>query len=42
MGPFDRLLAAIRDPFATRQHHPRLAAAAPDAFTRCYQTFCGT
>lgn len=42
LGPFERLLAAVRRPF---EESPELAAygePAPAAVTACYQTFCGT
>jgi serine/tyrosine/threonine adenylyltransferase len=41
LGPFERLLAAVREPFSERQGLERFAAPAPDDFGN-YQTFCGT
>ncbi|MBA2964028.1 MULTISPECIES: protein adenylyltransferase SelO [Ramlibacter] len=40
--PFERLLAALRDPYAERPEHAFYAEPAPAAVTACYQTFCGT
>ena len=40
-GPFERLVAAVRDPFAADGFED-LASPAPAAFTQGYQTFCGT
>ena len=42
MAPFNRLLAAVRDPFTENPEHAVLAQPAPAAVTACYQTFCGT
>ncbi len=40
--PLERLLQALRDPWASRPHHDRLIQAAPPEVTAAYQTFCGT
>jgi uncharacterized protein YdiU (UPF0061 family) len=42
MGPFEKLLAALRDPWTERPEHAAYAEPAPAAVTACYQTFCGT
>jgi uncharacterized protein YdiU (UPF0061 family) len=42
LGPFERLLAAVCDPYAERPEHLPYAEPAPAAVTACYQTFCGT
>lgn len=43
MAPFERLLAAVRQPFAdTGADQARFAEPAPASVTACYQTFCGT
>lgn len=43
LGPFHRLLTALRQPFALPQADQRdLLGPADDAFTRNFQTFCGT
>jgi uncharacterized protein YdiU (UPF0061 family) len=42
LGPFERLLAALRRPFEERPEDAAYAEPAPAAVTACYQTFCGT
>jgi uncharacterized protein YdiU (UPF0061 family) len=42
LGPFERLLAALRDPYEEKPAHAGYAEPAPAAVTACYQTFCGT
>jgi uncharacterized protein YdiU (UPF0061 family) len=42
LGPFDRLLAALRDPWRELPEHAAYAEPAPAAVTACYRTFCGT
>jgi uncharacterized protein YdiU (UPF0061 family) len=42
LGPFERLLAAVRDPYSDRAEQRLYAEPAPAAVTACYQTFCGT
>ncbi|MCD6078507.1 MAG: hypothetical protein K0R89_2445, partial [Ramlibacter sp.] len=42
LGPFDRLLAALRRPFDEVPEHAPYAVPAPAAVTAGYQTFCGT
>lgn len=42
LGPFDRLLAALRDPFEERPAFAAYAQPAPAAVTASYRTFCGT
>ena len=42
LGPFERLLAAVTDPFVLHPGDERLAEPAPEAFTATFQTFCGT
>lgn len=42
MAPFERLLAALREPYAEKPEHAAYAEPAPAAVTACYQTFCGT
>lgn len=42
MAPFDRLLAALRQPYDETPEHAAYAEPAPAAVTACYQTFCGT
>ncbi len=42
LGPFDRLLAALRRPFEERAEDAAYAEPAPAAVTAGYQTFCGT
>ena len=41
-APFERLLAALRNPFEEEPAHAAYAEPAPAAVTACYQTFCGT
>jgi uncharacterized protein YdiU (UPF0061 family) len=42
LGPFERLLSALRDPYEERPEHAAYAEPAPAAITACYRTFCGT
>ena len=42
LGPFERLLAALRRPFEERPEDAVYAEPAPAAVTACYRTFCGT
>ena len=42
MAPFERLLAALRQPFAALPAHAAYAEPAPAAVTACYKTYCGT
>ena len=42
MRPFERLLAALRDPFVETPENAPFQAPAPAEATACYQTFCGT
>jgi serine/tyrosine/threonine adenylyltransferase len=42
LGPFERLLAALRDPYEEHPERAVYAQPAPAALTACYQTFCGT
>jgi uncharacterized protein YdiU (UPF0061 family) len=42
LGPFERLLQALRRPFDEHPEDARFAEPAPAAVTACYRTFCGT
>ena len=42
LGPFERLLDALRQPYEATAAHARYAEPAPAAVTAGYQTFCGT
>jgi uncharacterized protein YdiU (UPF0061 family) len=42
LAPFERLLAAVRQPFAEGGDQAYYAEPAPAAVTAGYQTFCGT
>ena len=42
LGPFERLLAALRDPYDEKPENATYAEPAPTEVTACYQTFCGT
>ncbi len=42
LGPFERLLAALRSPYDEVPGNARYAEAAPADVTARYQTFCGT
>lgn len=42
LAPFAAMLAALRDPWTERPAASRYAEPAPAAFSRGYQTFCGT
>ena len=42
LGPFDRLLEAVRNPYDETARNAPYAEPAPAEVTACYQTFCGT
>jgi uncharacterized protein YdiU (UPF0061 family) len=42
LAPFERLLAALTDPYADHPHRADLATPAPPGFTERFVTFCGT
>jgi uncharacterized protein YdiU (UPF0061 family) len=42
LRPFERLLAALREPFDERPEHALFAEPAPAEAQAGYQTFCGT
>jgi protein adenylyltransferase len=42
LGPFDRLLEALRHPYDESAVNARYAEPAPLEVTACYRTFCGT
>jgi uncharacterized protein YdiU (UPF0061 family) len=42
LGPFERLLAALRSPYDDTAQHADYAEPAAAAVTACYRTFCGT
>ncbi len=42
IAPFDRLLAALRQPYDAAGDRTPYAEPAPAAVTACYRTFCGT
>jgi uncharacterized protein YdiU (UPF0061 family) len=42
LGPFERLLTAVRHPYDESPDAASLAEPAPAEVTACYQTFCGT
>jgi len=42
LGPFERLLAALRRPYDEIADHAPYAEPAPVEVTACYRTFCGT
>ena len=42
LGPFDRLLEALRHPYDETADNARYAEPAPADVTACYRTFCGT
>ena len=42
LGPFDRLLEALRHPYDETAGNARYAEPAPADVTACYRTFCGT
>jgi uncharacterized protein YdiU (UPF0061 family) len=42
LGPFQRLLAAVRQPYVESAERAAYAEPAPAAVTACYRTFCGT
>ncbi len=42
LGPFERLLGALRQPYLETAANAVYAEPAPAAVTACYRTFCGT
>jgi uncharacterized protein YdiU (UPF0061 family) len=42
LAPFERLLAAVGDPFVEHERYADLAEPAPEGFTEGYRTYCGT
>jgi uncharacterized protein YdiU (UPF0061 family) len=42
LGPFERLLAALQEPYEETPENAPYAQPAPAAVTACYRTFCGT
>ena len=42
LAPFERLLAAVRQPYVESAENALFAKPAPAAVTACYRTFCGT
>jgi len=42
LGPFERLLDALKSPYDESPQHAYYAEPAPAAVTACYRTFCGT
>ncbi len=42
LKPFERLLAALQQPYTENPHFSGFAEPAPGSFTASYQTFCGT
>jgi uncharacterized protein YdiU (UPF0061 family) len=42
LAPFERLLDALRQPYAEAPERAQYAAPAPADVTACYRTFCGT
>lgn len=42
LAPLEALLEAVSQPFEAQSGRERYAEPAPEAFTSCYQTFCGT
>jgi uncharacterized protein YdiU (UPF0061 family) len=42
LGPFERLLTALKRPYDEAAEHARYAEAAPAEVTATYRTFCGT
>ncbi|RZI86169.1 MAG: YdiU family protein [Rubrivivax sp.] len=42
LAPFNRLLAALRDPWQETADNAVYGEPAPSSVTACYQTFCGT
>ena len=42
LEPFERLLAAVREPYVESPDRAAYAEPAPAAVTACYRTFCGT
>jgi uncharacterized protein YdiU (UPF0061 family) len=42
LGPLNRMLEALRNPFEETPENARYAEPAPTEVTACYRTFCGT
>jgi uncharacterized protein YdiU (UPF0061 family) len=42
LAPFERLLAAVREPYVEAPEQAPYAESAPPAVTAAYRTFCGT
>ena len=42
LGPFERLLSALRDPYHERAENAHYGEPAPADITAGYRTFCGT
>jgi serine/tyrosine/threonine adenylyltransferase len=42
LGPFERLLQAVQQPYDERPAHAEFSVPAPAEVTACYRTFCGT
>jgi uncharacterized protein YdiU (UPF0061 family) len=42
LGPFEDLVAVLREPFVERPGLERYAEPAPERFAASYVTFCGT
>jgi uncharacterized protein YdiU (UPF0061 family) len=42
LSPFERLLAAVRQPYVESDEQAAFAEPAPPGVTACYRTFCGT
>jgi uncharacterized protein YdiU (UPF0061 family) len=42
LGPFERLLEALRQPYDDVRERADYAEPAPAHVTECYRTFCGT
>jgi uncharacterized protein YdiU (UPF0061 family) len=42
LEPFQRLLEVVTRPFSREDRHQEYAEPAPEPFTACYRTFCGT
>jgi uncharacterized protein YdiU (UPF0061 family) len=42
LAPFERMLAAVREPYVDSDEQAYFGQPAPAEVTACYQTFCGT
>ena len=42
LGPFERLIDVVRQPYDATPEHAAYAEPAPAAVTACYRTYCGT